>query len=67
MLREYLGSPPVFGEARIAHVFSVLYCVVHLCFVFVALCLVCLMLPVSLDCPFLIALSAFSNVYLLYI
>jgi hypothetical protein len=25
------------------------------------LCLVCLMLPVSLDCPFLIAPSVFSN------
>ena len=56
----------VFSEARIAHVFSVLYCVVYLCFVFVALCLVCLMLPVSLDCPFLTALSVFSDVYFLY-
>jgi hypothetical protein len=35
------------------------------CFVVVVvLYLVCLMLPVSLDCPFLIALSVFSNVYL---
>ena len=56
----------VFSEARIAHVFSVLYCVVYLCFVFVALCLVCLMFPVSLDCPFLTALSVFSDVYFLY-
>ena len=39
------------------------YCVV-LCFCFVFLCLVCPMLPVSLDCPFLIAPSIFSNVYL---
>ena len=28
------------------------------------LCIVCQMLPVSLDCPFLIAHFAFSNVYL---
>ena len=38
------------------------YCVVFL-FVLV-LCLVCPMLPVSLDCPFLIAHSVFSNIYL---
>ena len=28
------------------------------------MCLVCLMLPVSLDCPFTISRSVFSNVYL---
>jgi hypothetical protein len=40
------------------------YCVVFfVLFVFV-LCLVYPMLPVSLDCPFLIAPSVFSNVYL---
>ena len=33
-------------------------------FCFVFLCLVYPMLPVSLDCPFLIASSVFSNVYL---
>jgi hypothetical protein len=27
-------------------------------------CVVCSVLPVSLDCPFLIALSMFSNVYI---
>ena len=37
-------------------------CVV-LCFCFVCLCLVCPMLPVSLNCPFLIAPSVFANVY----
>jgi len=40
-----------------------------LCFVFFfffSLRLVYLMLPVSLDCPFLIAPSVFSNVYLNY-
>ena len=35
-----------------------------LCFCFVFLCLLHPMLPVSLDCPFLIAPSVFSNVYL---
>jgi hypothetical protein len=39
------------------------YCFVL--FVFV-LCLVYPMLPVSLDCPFLIATSVFSNVYIQY-
>jgi hypothetical protein len=33
-----------------------------LCFVF--LCLVYPVLPVSLDCPFLIAISVFSIIYL---
>ena len=48
-IRKYLGSLPVFGGVRIAQLIS--FCVL---FVFV-LCLVWLMLPVSLDCPFLIA------------
>ena len=34
-----------------------------LLFVFI-LCLTCLVLPVSLDCPFVITTSVFSNVYL---
>jgi hypothetical protein len=42
--------------------FCVVLCL-YLLFVF-ALCLVCPILPVSLDCPFLIASSFFSNVYL---
>jgi len=36
-----------------------------LCFCFVFRRLVYRMLPVSLDCPFLIAPSVFSNVYLI--
>ena len=48
---------------RVAHLFSFsVFCLL----VFV-LCLVCPMLPVSLDCPFLITPSVFSNVYLRYI
>jgi len=56
------GSTWVFGGVRVAHPFSFLCCVFVL-FVFV-LCPVYPMLPVSLDCPFLIAPSVFSNVYL---
>ena len=37
---------------------------IALCFCFVFLRFVCQMLPVSLDYPFLIASSVFSNVYL---
>ena len=48
---------PGFGGVRI---FSILF-VGFFAFV---LCLVCPMLPVSLDCPFLVAPSVFSNVYL---
>jgi hypothetical protein len=43
-------------------VFCVVFLVLLVCFV---LCLVCPMLPLSLDCPFLIVPSVFSNVYLL--
>jgi hypothetical protein len=39
-------------------------CVQHmLCFCFACLSLVYLMVPVSLDCPYFIAPSVFSNVY----
>ena len=53
---------PDFGEVCVAHLFSFLCC----CFVFCCVCsrLVCPMLPVSLNCPFLIASSVFYNVYI---
>ena len=41
------------------------YCV--FCYIHLPLCLVYPMLSVSLDCPFLLAPSIFSNVYLLVI
>ena len=41
------------------------WCSPHIALCFVCLRLVCPMLPVSLDCPFLIVPSFFSNVYLL--
>ena len=58
-LHEHLGSPPVFGRVC---VFSVVFVVLLV----VVLCIVCPLLSVSLDCPFLIALSVFSNVYYYY-
>jgi hypothetical protein len=62
-----LNLSKVFGEVS---VFILLVLCVALCFfvlfVFV-LYLVCPMLPVSLHCPFLIAPSVFSNVYLSYV
>jgi hypothetical protein len=36
-----------------------------ICCLQTVICLICAMLPVSLDCPYLIASSVFSNVYLL--
>ena len=63
------------GGVRVTHLFSCLRCVVlcslvvtvffFVCFCFVfGLCCVCSVLPVFLDCPFLIAPSVFSIVYL---
>jgi hypothetical protein len=49
---------PIFGGVRI-----VFWCWGFVLFVFV-LCLVCPMLPVSLDCSFLMTPLVFSNVYL---
>ena len=40
------------------------YCVVFLFCLYFVLCLVYAMLPVSLDCPFLITPSVFSDIYL---
>jgi hypothetical protein len=51
-LREHLSSPAVFCGIHVAHRFvSVLFCDL---FVF-AMCLVCPMLPVSMDCLLVIA------------
>jgi len=52
-LRKHLGSPSDFGGVCVAHRFSFL-CRVFVLSVFV-LCLVYPMLPVPLDCPFLIS------------
>jgi hypothetical protein len=41
------------------------FCVVLFVLFVIVLCLVFPMLPVSLDCPFMIASSVFSNVYLI--
>jgi hypothetical protein len=60
-LREKLGPPPVFTGVSVVHRFSFLCCAFFL-LVF-GLCLVCPVLSVSLDCPFFIACSVFSNIY----
>jgi hypothetical protein len=52
-LRGYLGLPAVFGVVHVVNLFNFLCCVF---FVFVTLL-------VSLDCPFLIGPSVYSNVY----
>jgi hypothetical protein len=52
------------GSCLVCGFVHVLLCCGVLCFRFVFLRLVYPMFPVSLDCPFLIAPSIFSNVYL---
>jgi hypothetical protein len=61
-LLEHLDSPPVFGGTFVPHPCSFLCVLCCVLFVFV-LCLECPVLPVSLDCSFLIDPSVFSNVY----
>jgi len=46
-------------------IFLVFFILFFVLFVFV-LCRMCLLLPISLDCPLLISISGFSNVYLAY-
>jgi len=56
---SYLRYLYLFAHSGVQHI---------LCYVFtlfvIVVCLVHSMLPVSLDCPFLIVLSVFSTVYL---
>ena len=54
----------MFGGIRVAQLFLVFCVVLFVLFVFV-LCLVYPILPVSLDCPFLITPWVFSNAYLI--
>ena len=56
-------NPKVLGGVRVAHLFSPQFCVLDCLFLFCFVCLVCSMLPLSLDCLFLIAPSVFSNIY----
>ena len=59
-LRENLGLPRGFsGGLYVAH--ALVFCVVF--FVLFAFVLCIVMLPVSLDCPFWISPSVFSNVF----
>ena len=62
-IRGQMGTLAVFGEVRVANRFANFCFVFLLLFVFV-LCLVYPMLLLCLGCPFLIAPSVFSNVYI---
>ena len=55
---NHLSPQPVFDWVRVAHLFSFLCCVFLFCLSL--FCVLCPMLPVSLDCPFLITPSVFS-------
>jgi hypothetical protein len=55
---SYLRYLCLFAHSNVQHIL----CCVFICFAFLRL--VYPMLPVSLDCPFLIFPSVFSNVYL---
>jgi hypothetical protein len=59
-----MSSPPVFLWDLFFSSFFV-FCIVFIVLSVFFLCLVYSMLPVSLDCPFLIVPSVFSNTYLL--
>ena len=54
----------VVGTVRFAHYIILVFCVVVFLFGLSSSCILYPMLQVSLDCPFLIASSAFSNVYI---
>ena len=58
IIREYLGHPQIINRLRFAHFLVVID------FLFFPFYAVHPMLPASLDCPFLIVHSIFSNVYL---
>ena len=57
--REHLGSLLDFRGVCVDDCFSFFV----LCCDFVFVCLVCQILPVSPDCPFLVVFSVLSNVY----
>jgi hypothetical protein len=58
IIQTNIVSWEIIVTMSLAHLFS------FLCFVFlICFCVLCSMLPVSLDCPFLITSSVFSNVY----
>ena len=67
---EGLLPPLVYRRMHVLFTLCVLVCAqccpthIVLCFCFVLLSLVYHMLPVSLDCPFVIVPSVFSNVYM---
>ena len=68
-IHEHLGSPQVFGGVLVALLVSFLCCLFFPFFFLLYLSSSCVSsvynLPLSLDCPFSMADSVFSNVYLL--
>jgi hypothetical protein len=61
-IREHMSSLPFFGVICVVYMF-----ILQWCFLFCFVCLFCVlyhMLPVFLDCSFLIVHSVHSNVYL---
>ena len=61
-LREHLCSPPVFVLSVLLII--LVFCVVSLCFVCLRTVSCVPVIRVSLDCPFLLVPSVFSNIYL---
>jgi hypothetical protein len=59
----HMCSPNIW-VCHVAHLVTLMCCVVFLCFVCLRPVSCVPMLPVSLDCPFVIASSVFSNVYI---
>ena len=59
-----MGSSPVFGRVRVAHLLRFMCCGFFWGFLCVFLRPVSCVPNVACDCPFLIAPSGFSNVYL---
>jgi hypothetical protein len=62
--RGHRGSLPAFGGICAAHLFRFLCCVLFFC-LSSSRVLSIQILSVSLDCPFLISPSVFSNVYII--
>ena len=58
-LGKHLDAPLFFGGVRVVHLSSFLCCVFWFCLV--SFCVMCPVLPLSLDCPFFIDPSVFSS------
>ena len=63
--KHLIGPTPRFIGVFVLLIFLVFCVCILFCCCFSSLCVLSSMLPVSLDCPFFIAPSAFSRVYLI--